>query len=319
MSIPIASKADIFKFALNLYDYLSQQGHTEEANNLSQIVDSCFPNDALALKAHLTAFAEIKKKMNDLPPRYQEALQSSIDLFTQKSDIIGDKTLEQHSSGCGACDQDSQEVELKLKLQDSQLAEKILQDPMILKLSENNQPKVKEYETTYYDTRDHLFLEHQVCYRIRNSAGEYTATIKGLGSSQNGLSIRSEWNRRLTKNAPTLEPFSELALGQEIRQIVKDDEILPVFITRFKRTALDLVCEDGSHIELAIDLGEIEAGDKKEPISEVEIELKKGQVDNVLKVGKKLSEAYHLKPEEKSKYQRGMMLAGLIKNTHDAQ
>lgn len=312
MSIIIASQADVFKFALVLYDYLSHNGHAEEANYLSQIVDSCFPDDDLALKAHLKAFTEIKERSKDLPPQYQRTLQSALDFIIQKTESAGIKEAEHNSRECGACDQDAQEIELKLKLQDPQVVEEILQNSWILKLSQNAQPRVKDYETTYYDTLDHHFLKHQVCYRIRNSAGELTATIKGLGSSRGGLSIRSEWNRRLTENAPTLEPFSDLAIGQKMKEIVKGDEILPVFITRFKRTTLDLFCEDGSRIECAIDLGEIEAGDIKEPIREIELELKKGQVESVLKVGEILSDKYSLEPEEKSKYQRGLMLAGLL-------
>lgn len=225
------------------------------------------------------------------------------------------KDAGQHEKDCQNCDQNYQEIELKLKLHDLQLVEKILKDPVVVNLSQNAQPRVKDYETTYYDTQDQLFLKHRVCYRIRNSAGEYTATIKGFGSSQGGLSLRSEWNQPLTEKVPSLEPFRELDIGQELEKLIKTDEILPVFLTRFKRTALDLFCEEGSVIELALDLGEIEAGEQREPICELELELKKGQVEEIVKLGQRLTEVYQLKPEEKSKFQRGLRLTGLTSDS----
>ncbi|MGI1659701.1 MAG: CYTH domain-containing protein [Desulfitobacterium sp.] len=212
-----------------------------------------------------------------------------------------------------ASHEEFQEIELKLKLHDPQLVESILKDPLIIKLSQGSSPLVKENITTYYDTFDYRLLNNQVCYRIRNSAGECTATIKGYGSSREGLSIRSEWNRKLSDNKPSLESFMDLDIGQELKKNVGEVDFLPIFSTHFKRTSLDLICEDGSMIELALDLGEIEAGAKKEPISELELELKSGQLENVLKLGTVLTQRYSLTPEEQSKYHRGLMLAGMIK------
>ncbi|AGA69137.1 hypothetical protein Desdi_1648 [Desulfitobacterium dichloroeliminans LMG P-21439] len=207
-----------------------------------------------------------------------------------------------------------QEIELKLKLHDPQLMESILKDSLILKLSQDSMTLVKENVTTYYDTSDYRLLHNQVCYRIRNSAGEYTATIKGFGSSQGGLSIRKEWNRKLSDNNATLDSFMDLDIGQVLKSRIGDSDLLPIFTTRFKRTSLDLICEDGSIIELALDFGEIEAEGKKDPISELELELKSGQMENVLKLGDVLRERYLLIPEEQSKYQRGLILTGLIKS-----
>ncbi|MEL1134301.1 CYTH domain-containing protein [Desulfitobacterium sp. THU1] len=211
-----------------------------------------------------------------------------------------------------ASHEDFQEIELKLKLHDPQLVESILKDSLIIKLSRGFRPLVKENITTYYDTFDYRLLDNQVCYRIRNSAGEYTATIKGYGSSREGLSIRSEWNRKLSDNKPSLEPFIDLDIGQELERNIGKGDLLPIFTTRFKRTSLDLICEDGSVIELALDLGEIEADAKKEPISELELELKSGHMENVLELGNVLTQKYSLTPEDQSKYYRGLILVGLL-------
>ncbi|EHL04374.1 adenylate cyclase [Desulfitobacterium hafniense DP7] len=324
MSLTIANQSDVFKFALVLYDYLMQKGQTKEAYDLSLLVDSCYNNDRYALKAHLQAFIQIQEKVQALPLPYQHALEEAITYIAQELKVGKAKEV---PKGCGAVAdtgecrentataqefQEFQEIELKLKVPNPQLGEMILQDPLIKELSRDFQLRVREYETTYYDTPSHLLINHQVCYRIRNFAGMYIAAIKGFGSSRKGLSIRSEWNRQLPENAPTLEPFLDLAIGRELESLIKDEELLPIFCTRFKRSTLDLIGQDGSRIELALDIGEIVAGSRRESICELELELKSGQVEDVVRLGEALSEAYRLTPEERSKYQRGLMLAGLM-------
>lgn len=324
MTINIANQSDVFKFALVLYDYLMQKGQTKEAHDLSLLVDSCYSNDEYALKAHLRAFIQILERTQTLSPYYRHALEEAIIYISQE---INDRNGKEAIEGCraatdtGVCqgnaaadqkEQEFQEIELKLKVPDPQLGERILQDPLIMSLSRDTQPRIKEFETTYYDTRGHLLINHQVCYRIRNSAGGYIATIKGFGSSQDGLSIRSEWNRQLPENIPTLEPFKDLAIGRELESLIKDEEILPIFLTRFKRRTFDLISQGGSCIELALDVGEIKAGTRREPICELELELKSGQVEDVVRLGEALAQAYRLTPEERSKYQRGIILAGLM-------
>lgn len=324
MSITIANQSDVFKFALVLYDYLMQKGETKEAHDLSLLADSCYSNDGYALKAHLQAFRQIQEKGQTLPFQYQRALEEAITYLAQELKVgkakevpevcraVGDAGECRENTAKAQEFQEFQEIELKLKVPDPQLGERILQDPLVRELSRDFQLRVREYETTYYDTPSRLLINHQVCYRIRNFAGMYIAAIKGFGSSRQGLSIRSEWNRQLPENAPSLEPFLDLAIGRELASLIKDEELLPIFCTRFKRSTLELTGQEGSRIELALDIGEIEAGSSREPICELELELKSGQVEEVVRLGETLCQAYRLMPEERSKYQRGLMLAGLM-------
>ena len=48
MSFMIRTQSDVLKFALPLYDYLSQHGYAEEAKAMAKLVDSCYPQDAQA-------------------------------------------------------------------------------------------------------------------------------------------------------------------------------------------------------------------------------------------------------------------------------
>lgn len=206
---------------------------------------------------------------------------------------------------------DSQEIELKLRLPEPHIAERILQDSYLNSLSKE-EPRTKSYETIYYDTKDQDLLREGICYRIRQGTGQYEATIKGKGHSQGGLSQRLEWNRPLKTNTPNLEDFRDIPLVKDILKKIGDKKLKPVFSTIFQRQILKLHYEE-SIVELALDMGEIKAGEKTEAICELELELKKGQVGAVLAIGKKVAQEYNLQPANLSKFSRGLILAGFGK------
>ncbi|SDI17173.1 adenylate cyclase [Desulfosporosinus hippei] len=78
MSFLIRTKGDVLKFALPLYDYLSQHGHAAEANAMANLVDSCYPQDTQAFDAYQRAFQQIRETVHDLPPQYLLALDDAL-------------------------------------------------------------------------------------------------------------------------------------------------------------------------------------------------------------------------------------------------
>ena len=83
MSFTIKTQSDVFKFALPLYDYLSQHGHVEEVDALVKLVDSCYPQDAKALDAHRRAFKQIRETVQDLPSQYLLALDDALGILSE--------------------------------------------------------------------------------------------------------------------------------------------------------------------------------------------------------------------------------------------
>ena len=83
MSFTVRTSADVLKLALPLYDYLSQNGHVEEADALVKVVDSCYPQDAQALDAHLRAFKQIRETVHDLPSQYLLALDDALEILSE--------------------------------------------------------------------------------------------------------------------------------------------------------------------------------------------------------------------------------------------
>lgn len=83
MPFTIRTADDVYKFALPLYDYLSQNGHAGAADALAELVDSCYPQSAQALAAHRRAFAQIRETVPDLPAQYLFALNEALEILSK--------------------------------------------------------------------------------------------------------------------------------------------------------------------------------------------------------------------------------------------
>jgi hypothetical protein len=82
MSFEIKTLNDVFKFTLPLYDYLSQNGHSQDAETLATLVDSCYPQNAQTIEAHRKAFSQIRESAKDLPSQYLFALDDALTILS---------------------------------------------------------------------------------------------------------------------------------------------------------------------------------------------------------------------------------------------
>ncbi|MDD4600176.1 MAG: CYTH domain-containing protein, partial [Negativicutes bacterium] len=166
-------------------------------------------------------------------------------------------------------------------------------------------------EASYYDTPRHALRKAKLAYRIRREGGRWVSTVKGCGSSAGGLHTRQEWNIVVEDCAASVEPFLTTPIGEKLRETVGDDKLELLFITRFERRTLLIKTADGSLVEAAADRGEIIVDDQREPIMELELEIKEGNAAALLDLGATLAERYPLLLEPRSKYYRGLLLAGI--------
>lgn len=202
------------------------------------------------------------------------------------------------------------ETELKLRLTDSTCLERLLHMPLLQQLSDQP-PNTQTLETTYYDTTDHRLLLAGLSYRLRLANGQWTATVKADGSSDGGLHRRTEFNASADGRCPSIVPFLATDIGERLAAAAGEMSLEPIFSTRFERHIVNIVAPDGSSIELALDDGIILAGDKQQPILELELELKAGQPQSLLWLGAALAQEFPLLPEQNSKLYRAIQLAGL--------
>lgn len=204
-----------------------------------------------------------------------------------------------------------EEVELKLTFADPEVWDKIDEDPLVRKLSIPMSGQTEGLETIYFDTLSQALKKEGYAYRIRRQGQEWIATIKDEGTSEGGLHQRQEWNISVEGPLPDLTVFTGTPIWPCLENILGHESLQKLFLTRFLRKSFDLITPGGTVVELAADLGEIVAGDKVYAIQEIELELKKGEVVEVLKLGGDLAKRYPLLSQSSSKYHRGLILAGL--------
>ena len=160
----------------------------------------------------------------------------------------------------------------------------------------------------YYETEDKWLRGHDMGLRIRGEKGRYEMTMKIAGRVTGGLHQRPEYNVPL--NEPTLDltqfPPEVWPNGELPADLIS--RVQPLFSTDFEREKW-LLMVDGSQIEIALDLGEVKAGELAESICELELELLSGDTRAVLKLANQLVNQAGLRQGSLSKAARGYHLA----------
>jgi inorganic triphosphatase YgiF len=168
-------------------------------------------------------------------------------------------------------------------------------------------PSRRSVESVYYDTARQELRRAGIALRLRRDGGRWLQTLKADSAQHAGFAARAEWELPVRRKAlePQAFPREEIrsATGIDLARLA--GRLRPVFETRFVRRS-GLVQVDGkASAELAIDRGRILAGRRREPISEVELELISGDTEALLR----FAEALALPLAYESKAERGYRLA----------
>lgn len=155
----------------------------------------------------------------------------------------------------------------------------------------------------YYDTPDESLKRLKMALRIRKSGDHWLQTLKTTGTTDaSGLSSRGEYEWVIDGPNLKLDLLKELLPSD-----IDGDSLYPVFSTNFKRTTW-LYQNKRSQIEIACDQGEVRTGNRIEPISEVELELKQGEASALFDLAEQLTRLSPLWIGQRSKAQRGWEL-----------
>ncbi len=157
----------------------------------------------------------------------------------------------------------SSEIEVKLDLS-TEAANAVLGSDLLGKPD-----KVLNQKSTYLDTVDRTLWRNGYTLRIRQVGAARTQTVKARGPSRS-LFARSEWETPVEEEEPILDHTSPL-----IGEFGCDLSLEPVFDVTVERRLWN-VEENGSRIEVVIDAGEANSGDRSSPIREAELELNDG-------------------------------------------
>lgn len=194
------------------------------------------------------------------------------------------------------------EIELKLGLPPEQTA-------LFLKLMARRRCKPEQHKlvTRYFDTPDFALSSQGIALRVRKIGRRWVQTLKTEGARLGGLSQRVEHEMAVPGDKPDWSRFPA-----EVQAWVPESlrvRLVPVFETHFSRTAWLIGGLHGAQVEVALDVGEVLAGKRSQPICELELELKAGQPDALYALAQTWAGKLDCLPLDVSKAERGVRLA----------
>ena len=203
------------------------------------------------------------------------------------------------------------EVELKLSLAPTDVA--AFRRIALLRQFTTEHPHSDKLCSTYFDTPQFHLKRQGMELRVRRAGGEWIETLKAGGHASAGLYQRKEWEARIEGPQPDLAALVALVAARSKWHRVLTEPALvnglaPIFDSVFRRTVWPLRLPQGALVELALDQGELRHGDVREPISEVELELKAGDPAALFDFALQLQGKVALRVGNLSKSARGYAL-----------
>ena len=174
------------------------------------------------------------------------------------------------------------ETELKFKVTPQDLRK--LRGARVLR---GKPPKEENLVSVYFDTPKHTLARNDVALRVRHNGAKRLQTIKSGGLA--GSFRRGEWEHETKGDVPNLHKARDTALAPLLTKKLKR-RLKPVFETHIHRTSVP-VRKNGTLIEVALDEGQVRAGQRSAPISELELELKRGKTGDIFKLAHENGEA----------------------------
>ncbi|WP_210485250.1 CYTH and CHAD domain-containing protein [Microvirga antarctica] len=158
---------------------------------------------------------------------------------------------------------------------------------------------------TYFDTPEEDLRRAGIALRLRRRRGRTVQTIKATRAR--GLAFdRGEWESEVEGGLD----FAA-ARGTPLRRILKSemirDRIQKRFAVETRRQAF-LIETDGFAVECALDHAVVKAGRRSQPTTEIELELLRGEPEDLFRLARKLSKAGPLRLSLVAKSERGYRL-----------
>ena len=167
-------------------------------------------------------------------------------------------------------------------------------------------PVSQALKSTYFDTETLGLMRHGVSLRVRQLGEECVLGVKKNAHAHGGYFEREEDEAPLPSSKVDLNVLDR-KVSSKLRRIVGKKGLAPRFGSDIRRT-LKTFRFHGADIEVALDEGFLFAGNRQEPIDEIELELKAGEPAVLFEFGLALVDALPLTPSVLSKAERAAEL-----------
>jgi inorganic triphosphatase YgiF len=172
-------------------------------------------------------------------------------------------------------------------------------------------PRQRNVTSVYYDTPKQHLRRHGVSIRLRRDGTRWLQTLKLEAAPSAGFSARAEWEFPAPRGELDAIRFPReeilAATGLDLARL--PGKLRPLFETRFVRRSAAILIDGATRAEISVDRGHVAAGGRSEEISEVELELKAGDAESLLRYAGEIAAPLGLELEFESKAERGYRLA----------
>jgi inorganic triphosphatase YgiF len=169
----------------------------------------------------------------------------------------------------------------------------------------------RSVSSAYYDTTNERLRRAGVALRLRRDGTRWLQTLKAESSAAAGFSARAEWEMPASRGRLDVAAFPReeimAATGLDVARLAT--RLRPMFETRFARKSAAVIVDSGTRAEICVDRGYVAAGERREAISEIELELKAGDTASLLRYASEIAKPLGLGLEFESKAERGYRLA----------
>src|SRR5215813_15525092 len=145
----------------------------------------------------------------------------------------------------------------------------------------------KELRTVYFDTPGHDLRAAGISLRLRRQDGGWQQGVKVNQHVEGGISNPIELETFVEEERPNIRKISDKKVRRAVQKALTDTSLRPIFETVVQRTTRNIKVQ-GSEIELAVDDGEVRAGNERQDLREAELELKAGSTEGLLVAAEKL-------------------------------
>ena len=156
-------------------------------------------------------------------------------------------------------------------------------------------------ETVYYDTPSGALSARRYTLRRRLENGVSVYTLKVPAGD-----ARGEWETENVFIENAVDVLVADGAPEELKHLVKEG-IYPICGAKFTRLTKTIVLEKFA-AELALDHGYLFGGGQKEPLCEVELELKSGDKESFDRYVQCVAKEFSLEEEKMSKFARALAL-----------
>src|SRR3954470_13609107 len=195
------------------------------------------------------------------------------------------------------------EIELKLFVDADRIVH--FNAAPVIAINARNKGARKRLKSVYYDTPERTLRRNGLSLRVRQSGARFVQTVKT--DAVDDPLRRGEWEASVPSLAPDLTlamPF----IPEKPRGQLEAKPLEAVVTADVHRHARMIDLPSGT-VEIAFDRGELTAGDRSLPVSEIELELKSGSASAIFEIALRLAEHGDVMPSIRTKSARGFDLA----------